>query len=231
MAAALQSYIETKNEEDAPESQEQFSEVLFDFCVNQLTADLHYYWNYYELFTLKERNLVEPLFDHPLAVDLVNQIWDDYKANFEKKPFILPDDFFGWQYKSNNPKEYFYMDNAFKKKGVETFVAFINWLADMGYITDNNEEKALLAYRLTGRCRPEGEKLRKIEWHDKNDNPYDLIYLVKSFSDRGDYKKMRQFFTGLKWTKDSDGSYAKSASRNYQRQMAEFYPEACKILI
>ena len=141
-AAALQSYIETKNEEDTPESQEQFSEVLFDFCVNQLTADLHYYWNYYELYTLKERNLIEPLFNHPLAVDLVNQIWEEYKATLDKEPFVLPDDFFEWQHKSNMPKEYFYMDDTLKKKGVETLVAFIDWLAEKGYIADDNEVKA-----------------------------------------------------------------------------------------
>ena len=230
-AAALQSYIETKNEEDTLESQEQFSEVLFDFCVNQLTADLHYYWNYYELFTLKERNLIEPLFDHPLAVDLVDQIWEEYKVALDKEPFALPDDFFEWLHKSNTPKEYFYMDDTLKKKGVETLVTFINWLAEKGYIADDNEVKALLAYRLTGRCRPEGDELPPIEWRGKNGKSYELIYLVRYLSDRGDYRKMHRFFTGPEWVKDRDSSYANSADSEFRRQMSEFYPEACRFVV
>jgi len=230
-AAALQPYIEAKDKEETIESIEQFSEDYFSLLLSQLTADLHYFWNYYDLYTLKERNLIEPLFGHPLAVDLVNQIWEEYKAALDKEPFTLPDDFFDWHHKANTPKEYFYMDDAFKKKGVEAFVAFINWLADKGYIEDDNEVKALFAYRLTGRCRPKGKELPTIEWRGKNNKPYELIYIIKSFSDWADYKKMRRFFTGTEWAKDSDGSYAKSASRHFQRQLAKFYPEACKILI
>lgn len=204
---------------------------FFDCLEAQLTADLHYYWNYYDLFTLKERNLIESILDNPIAVNLVDQIWEEYKASFERAPFSLPNDFFEWQHKSNTPKEYFFMDDTLKGKGVETLVAFIDWLADKGYIPDDNDTKALLAFRLTGRCRPKGKKLPAIRWYGKNNKPYELIFIVKSFSDRDDYKKMRSFFVGPEWKKNSDGSYAKSASKNFQRQLAEFYPEACKILI
>ena len=228
-AAALQPYIEAKDKEETPESLEQFSEDYFGFLLSQLTADLHYYWNYYDLYTLKERNLIEPLFDHPLAVDLVNQIWEEYKAAFDKEPFTLPDDFFDWQHKSNTPKEFFYMDDALKKQGVDTFVAFIDWLADKGYIADDNEVKALFAYRLTGRCRPEGEELPVIEWHGRNGKSYELIYLVRFLSDRGDYRKMRRFFTGPEWVKDRDSSYANSADSEFRRKMAEFYPSICEL--
>ena len=226
--AAFQPYIEAKDKEETPEFLEQFSEDFFGFLVSQLTADLHYYWNYYDDFTLKERNLIEPLFDHPLAVDLVNQIWEEYKASFGKAPFTLPDDFFEWKHKSDTPREYFYMDNAFKKKGVETFVDFINWLAEKGYIDDNNEVKALFAYRLTGRCRPDEKELPTIEWRGKNNKPYELTYIVKNFSDRGDYRKMRRFFVGPEWVKDRDSSYSNSADSEFKRKMAEFYPEVCE---
>ena len=227
-AAGLQPFVEDVHEEDTPESQEQFYSEFFDYLVSQLTADLHYYWNYYDLFTLKERNLIEPLFDHPLAVDLVNQIWEEYKAALDKEPFALPDDFFDWQHKSNTPKEYFYMDDVLKKKGVDTFVAFIDWLAEKGYIADDNEVKALFAYRLTGRCRPEREELPMIEWHGKNGKSYELIYLVRFLSDRGDYRKMRRFFIGPEWVKDRDSSYANSADSEFRIKMSEFYPEACE---
>ena len=184
---------------------------------------------WYDDFTLKERNLIDPILDNPLAKDLIDKIREEYENPQPQPaaPFALPDDFFGWQHKANSPKEYFYMDNAFKKKGVETFVAFINWLAEKGYIADNNEVKALFAYRLTGRCRPEGKELPAIAWHGKNNKPYELIYIVKNFSDRGDYRKMRLFFQGPEWVKDRDSSYANSADSEFKRQVAEFYPEAC----
>jgi hypothetical protein len=38
--------------------------------------------------------------------------------------------------------------------------------------------------------------LPAIEWHGKNNKPYELIYIVRNFSDRGDYRKMRLFFQG-----------------------------------
>ena len=107
-------------------------------------------------------------------------------------------------------------------------MAFIDWLADKGYIADDNEVKALFAYRLTGRCRPEGKELTAIEWRGKNNKPYELIYIIKSFSDRADYKKMRLFFQGPEWVKDRDSSYANSADSEFRRQVEKFYPFICK---
>ena len=221
---------------DNDDSDEAFDRYFSDyrhFLETDLATNLHYYWNWYDDFTLKERNLIEPILDNPLAKDLIDRIWEEYQ-NPKPKPsetFMLPDDFFGWQHKANTPKEYFYMDDAFKKQGVETFVAFINWLADKGYIEDNNELKALFAYRLTGRCRPKGKELPVIEWRGKNNKPYELIYIIKSFSDRGDYKKMRLFFHGSEWVKDRDSSYANTADSEFRKQMSEFYPEVCKFVV
>ena len=132
---------------------------------------------------MKERNLIDPILDHPIAKDLIDRISEEYENPKPKpsEPFTLPDDFFDWQHKSNTPKEFFYMDDILKKKGVETLIAFIDWLADKGYIEDDNEVKALLAYRLTGRCHPKGNELPAIEWRGKNNKPYELIYIIKSF--------------------------------------------------
>ena len=47
----------------------------------ELTTNLHYYWDWYEDFTLKERNFIEPILDHPLAEDLVKRIRKNYEAN------------------------------------------------------------------------------------------------------------------------------------------------------
>lgn len=218
------------NTDDSDETLNQYFSDYRHFLETNLSVFLHYYWDWYNDFLLKERNLIEPILDNPLAKDLIDTIWQEYQhpqQHPSSAPFTLPDDYFEWQHKSNSPKEHFYMDDAFKKKGVETFVSFINWLADKGYIADDNEVKALFAYRLTGRCRPDGKELPAIEWHGKNNKPYELIYIVKNFSDRGDYRKMKLFFEGPEWVKDRDSSYSNSADSEFKRQVAEFYPEAC----
>ena len=224
---------EVLDDDDSDEALDRYFSDYRNFLETDLATNLHYYWDWYDDFTLKERNLIDPILDHPLAKDLIDRIWEEYQNPKPKppKPFMLSDDFFDWRYKADSPKEFFYMDDAFKKKGVETFVAFINWLADKGYIEDDNEVKALFAYRLTGRCRPKGEELPVIEWHGKNGKPYELIYLVRFLSDRGDYRKMRRFFTGPEWVKDRDSSYANSADAEFRKQMSEFYPEVCKFVV
>jgi hypothetical protein len=224
---------EVLDDDDSDEALDRYFSDYRHFLETDLATNLHYYWDWYDDFTLKERNLIDPILDNPLAKDLIDRIWEEYQNPKPKpsEPFTLPDDFFDWRNKADSPKEFFYMDDAFKKKGVETFVAFINWLADKGYIKDDNEMKALFAYRLTGRCRPEGEELPVIEWYGKNGKPYELIYLVRFLSDRGDYRKMRRFFTGPEWVKDRDSSYANSADSEFRKQMSEFYPEVCKFVV
>ena len=225
--------IETSEEDGGDYDLEKYFRDYRQFCEDCFKSQLFRYWEWEAELKPREIRIIQPILEHPLAKDLIDKIREEFENPQSQPavPFSLPDDFFDWHHKANTPKEYFYMDDAFKKKGVEAFVAFINWLADKGYIEDDNEVKALFAYRLTGRCRPKGKELPTIEWRGKNNKPYELIYIIKSFSDWADYKKMRRFFTGPEWAKDSDGSYAKSASRHFQRQLAKFYPEACKVLI
>lgn len=224
---------EVLDDDDSDEALDRYFSDYRHFLETDLATHLHFYWDWYGDFTLKERNLIDPILDNPLAKELIDRILEEYQnpTPQHSEPFILPDDYFDWQHKSNTPKEFFYMDDALKKQGVDTLVAFIDWLADKGYIADNNEVKALFAYRLTGRCRPEGEELPVIEWHGKNGKPYELIYLVRFLSDRGDYRKMRRFFTGPEWVKDRDSSYANSADSEFRKQMSEFYPEVCKFVV
>lgn len=224
---------EVLDDDDSDEALNRYFSDYRHFLETDLATNLHYYWDWYDDFTLKERNLIDPILGNPMAKELIDKIWEEYQNPKPKpaEPFTLPEDFFDWQHKSDTPKEYFYMDDAFKKKGVDTIVAFIDWLADKGYIADDNEVKALFAYRLTGRCRPEGEELPVIEWHGKNGKSYELIYLVRFLSDRGDYRKMRRFFTGPEWVKDRDSSYANSADSEFRIKMSEFYPEVCKFVV
>ena len=221
-AAQLQTHIE-QPDDDTLESTQQFYDDFFDYLVNQLAADLHYYWDYYELFTLKERNLIEPILDHPLAVDLVNQLWDEYKANMV---FTLPDDFFHSKCAADDT-EHLHIKLSVEDKGAELFAEFINYVAEKGYIENSPSVKSLFAYRLTGYYRPEGG-LSPIVWHGKNGKSYELIYILRYLCDGTSYKKMRRFFEGPEWVKEKDSSYAHSADSEFRRKMSEFYPGVCE---
>ena len=221
--------------EEAEESGDDYDlEACFcdyrQFCMDCFRSQLFNYWNWEAELKPREIRIIEPVLEHPLAVVLVERFRKEYEEAQQPQPtepFTLPSDFFEWSHSSGQPKEHFYLCDAVRRKGVETFVAFINWLADKGYIADDNEVKALFAYRLTGRCRPDGKVLPAIEWHGKNNKPYELIYIIRNFSDRGDYRKMRLFFQGPEWVKDRDSSYSNSADSEFKRQVSEFYPEAC----
>ncbi len=220
--AQMQSSIEQLEEEDTPESTNQFYSDFFDYLVSQLTADLHYYWNYYDLFTLKERNLIESILDKPIAVNLVNLVWEEYKASLE---FALPDDFFHSKCAADDT-EHLHIKLSVEDKGAELFTEFINYVAEKGYIEDSPAVKNLFAYRLTGYYRPEGD-LPTIVWNGRNGKSYELIYLIRYLCDRGDYKKMRRFFECPEWVKEKDSSYAHSADTEFRRKMAEIYPGVC----
>ena len=227
-AADLQPYLEQsgldseQSEQNPSEAEDSFNTDFLTFIVSQLMNDLHYYWDHYDLFTMKERNLIEPLLEHPLAVDLVNELWNEYRANL---PFDLPDDFFSLKCVADDT-EHLYLKPPIKTKGVETFNEFVNFVAEKGYIENSPSVKQLFVYRLSGRLRPEGD-LPPIVWNGKNGKSYELIYIIRYLCDVASYKKMRCFFEGPEWVKDKDSSYAKAADTNFRLKMSEFYPGDC----
>lgn len=220
--AQLQPHLERPDAEDTPETEEQFYADFFDYLVSQLTADLHYYWDYYDLFTLKERNLIEPIFEHPLAVDLVNEIGETYRATL---PFDLPDDYFNSKCAADD-SEHLYLKSSVESKGVEVFTEFINYVAEKGYIENAPSVKRLFAYRLSGYYRPEGD-LPSIVWNGNNGKSYELIYIIRYLCDRASYQKMRRFFEGPEWVKEKDSSYALSADSTFKLRMSEFFHGIC----
>ena len=213
-------------EDDSDEAINRYFADYRHFLETDLATNLHYYWEWYDDFTLKERNLIEPILDHPLVVDLVNRIWEEYKASFDDTPFSLPDDFFHSKCTADDT-EHLHVKLSVEDEGAELFTEFINYVAEKGYIEDNPAVKSLFAYRLTGYYRPDGD-LPPIVWNGKNGKSYELIYLIRSLCDRGDYKKMRRFFEGPVWVKEKDSSYAHSADTEFRRRMSEFYPGVCE---
>lgn len=224
--AQLQSFVGRSEEEDTPEATGQFFSDFFAYLVSQLTADLHYFWDYYDLFTLKEQKLIESILDNPIAANLVNQLWEEYIASLDKVSFTLPDDFFESKCAADD-KEHLHIKLSVEDKGTKLFAEFINYVAEKGYIEDSPAVKSLFAYRLTGYYRPEGN-LPPIVWNGRNGKSYELIYLIRYLCDRGDYKKMRRFFEGPEWVKEKDSSYAHSAETEFRRKMSKFYPDVCE---
>ena len=214
---------------DSDDSDETLDRYMSDyrrFIEAEFSVFLHYYWDFYDEFLLKERNLIEPILDHPLAVDLVNRIWKDYEANLLGGSFSLPDDFFHSKCAADDT-EHMHIKLSVEDKGTELFTEFINYVAEKGYIEDSPAVKNLFAYRLTGYYRPESD-LPTIVWNGRNGKSYELIYLIRYLCDRGDYKKMRRFFEGPEWVKEKDSSYAHSADTEFRRKMAEIYPGICE---
>jgi len=214
---------------DSDDSDETLDRYMSDyrrFIEAEFSVFLHYYWDFYDEFLLKERNLIEPILDHPLAVDLVNRIWKDYEANLLGGSFSLPDDFFHSKCTADDT-EHMHIKLSVEDKGTELFTEFINYVAEKGYIEDSPAVKNLFAYRLTGYYRPESD-LPTIVWNGRNGKSYELIYLIRYLCDRGDYKKMRRFFEGPEWVKEKDSSYAHSADTEFRRKMAEIYPGICE---
>ena len=225
--------IQDLDDPDIDNRLEQYFRDLRVFNEAHFRMSVHYYQDSYEDFKADEKQLLDSLLQRPEVQPMLafeEREKGAVSKSVEETPFLLSKDYFDWGHCSNMPTEYFYLKNVVRNKGVSVLADFINYLADKGYIEDRIAVKELLAYRLTGRCRPEGN-LPTIEWHGKNGKSYELIYLVRFLSDRGDYRKMRRFFTGPEWVKDRDSSYANSADSEFRKQMSEFYPEACKFVV
>lgn len=171
---------------------------------------------------MRERNLIEPLLEHPVAVDLVNQLWEEYQASLV---FTLPDNYFSSKCAADDT-EHLYLKSSVESKGVEVFTEFIDYIAEKGFIENSPSVKRLFAYRLSGYYRPDGD-LSPIVWSGNNGKSYELIYILRYLCDRASYQKMRRFFEGPEWVKEKDSSYALSADSRFKLKMAEFYPGTC----
>ena len=173
--------------------------------------------------------------EEPANVEMAN-IGDGIAAKGplypESKWGFIPDDYF--ELKSGiNEKEYFdtmYFDLYWRDKGIDYFAELINYLARECYIPDDDEYKAILAYRLTGLNRP--VELKKIPWKGKNskDSPLELYYLVKHWVKQNMKKnpQCKEFFVGPLWIKNPSEK-VKDCSHAFQRKLKSLYdiPPEC----
>lgn len=201
---------------------EQYFEDYQTLCENIFENYIRYYIRWRDDFKERERQLLDPYLEHPFAEYVLEHLEHEYEGDEES--FALSDDYFDLANIWPDNHEYFYVKEEVIDEGSETLTAFINYLALHGYIRNDNAVKELLAYRLTGYGRPEGE-LTPIVWSGKNGKSYELIYIVRHIAERGDYRKMRRFFTGPEWVKDRDSSYALAANTEFRRALEGFYPK------
>ena len=201
LSEASDSLFEDGGEDTCMRKYEQYNQDLFDYMCE-------FYRDNYDRFKPKERKQIEPLILQG--------------GGYIDTEFCLPDDYFSFQNEADDTKEYFGLHPEVIKAGVEPFVQLVDYLAEAGYIDASAATKQLFAYRFSGHMRP--EKVEPIEWHGKNGNSYELIYLVRNLTERANYRKMRTFFTGPKWVKDRDSSYARGADYHLKFYLHQLYP-------
>ena len=201
LSEATDSLFEDGDEDKYMRKYERYNQDLFDYMCE-------FYRDNYDRFKSKERKQIEPIILQG--------------GGYIDTEFCLPDDYFSFHNEAGDAKEYFGLHPEVIKAGVEPFVQLVNYLAESGYIDASAATKQLFAYRFSGRLCP--EKVTPIEWHGKNGNSYELIYLVRNLTERANYRKMRQFFTGPKWVKDRDSSYARGADYHLKTYLHQLYP-------
>ena len=177
----------------------------------------------------KEKKAFDSIIHQPFMEPVINKMMEAIKEEAEQNSvedeiFTLPDNYFSGISPSTNRKEYFTSTLWGDKCCVEDFVDLINYIADRGFIENNKATKQLLAFRLTGRLRPDGE-LPKIKWNGKAAKGADCIFLLKCTDAKPKYPKMKEFFEADFPTK----YFANNASVRFMEKLHELFPEIYKL--
>ena len=177
----------------------------------------------------KEKKAFDSIIHQPFMEPVINKMMEAIKEEAEQnsvedETFTLPDNYFSGISPSTNRKEYFTRTLWGNKCCVEDFVDLINYIADRGFIENNKATKQLLAFRLTGRLRPDGE-LPKIKWNGKAAKGADCIFLLKCTDAKPKYPKMKEFFEADFPTK----YFANNASVRFMEKLHELFPEIYKL--
>ena len=201
---------------------QQYLSAQYENAKNSLVWLRGLYTDNIKSFKLRERRIVEAILARPEAT----AIPATQKADGDG--FGLPDDYFSQMSGLGYADEHFNLRHEVVAAGPERFTELINYLSECGYIENSLAVKQLFAYRFTGRMRP--ERVVPIEWHGRKGKSYELIYLVKVLTERGDYRKMRRFFFGPDWPKDRDSSYASSATFHLKQTLSQLYSSIPRLL-
>lgn len=201
LSDATESSLDDGDEESYMEIYKRYNHDLFDYLCE-------FYRDNLKRFKPKERRQIEPLI-----------LKGGGSIDGE---FHLPEDYFSFRNETSDSKEFFGLHPDVIKAGAKQFEDFVNVIAQLGYIDASPAVKRLFAYRFSGRMCP--AKVEPIEWHGKNGNSYELIYLVRNMTERANYLKMKSFFTSPKWVANRDSSYARGADYHLKKTLHKLYP-------
>lgn len=173
----------------------------------------------------KEKKAFDSIIHQPFMEPVINKMMEAIKEEAEQnsvedETFTLPDNYFSGISPSTNRKEYFTSTLWGDKCCVEDFVDLINYIADRGFIENNKATKQLLAFRLTGRLRPDGE-LPKIKWNGKAANGADCAFLMKCSDAKSRFSQMKEFF-------EADfpkNLFPNNANVDFIRKLHELFPK------
>lgn len=177
----------------------------------------------------KEKKAFDSIIHQPFMEPVINKMMEAIKEEAEQdsvvedETFTLPDNYFSGISPSTNRKEYFTSTLWGDKCCVDDFVDLINYIADRDFIENNKATKRLLAFRLTGRLRPDGE-LPKIKWNGKAAKGVDCVFLLKCTDAKPKYPKMKEFFEA-DFPKDNKDLYPNNANVDFIRKLHELFPE------
>lgn len=174
----------------------------------------------------REKNAFNVLLNQPFIAPKIEDIINrttirSPKPDDDDEMFTLPDNYF--RLSTSTDKSEFLTGGLFtQNSSVANFVELINYIADRGFIENNQATKQLLAFRLTGRMRPNGT-LSKIKWTGKASHGADCIFLMKCTDSKNKFDRMRKFFEAD--FPDNPRSYASNASRSYIRKLNKLFPD------
>lgn len=168
-------------------------------------------------------SIIHQPFMEPVITKMMEAIRKEAKQDsIEDETFTLPDNYFSGISPSANEDEHLTSTFWGNKCSVENFVALINYIADRGFIENNKATKQLLAFRLTGRMRPDGE-LPKIRWKGKAAKGADSAFLMKCTDAKSKYSKMKEFFEA-DYPTDNKKIYPNNASVDFMNKLKELFP-------
>lgn len=176
----------------------------------------------------KEKKAFDSIIHQPFMEPVINKMMEAIKEEAEQnsvedETFTLPDNYFSGTSLSTNQEEYLTSIFWENKSCVEDFVDLINYIADRGFIENNKATKQLLAFRLTGRLRPDGE-LPKIKWNGKAAKGADCAFLMKCSDAKSRFSQMKEFFEA-DFPKDNDDIFPNNANVDFIRKLHELFPK------
>lgn len=247
--------IRQLRENDTDQNFSHYMKTFYDYLFQHLLCLVESYWTHANRYLACETAILDSILKReearPIVLEaksVMQQYIDDQQSESpssltsttsrprkhigigfksQDQHFQLGSNYFAKGMNPAGSKEYFYCHEEVLSGGPDKLTGLINYLADHDYIPHDTFVKSAFAYRLTGKGA--ANDVSPIPWNGRNGNPYELIYLVRHLTVRGDYRKMRRFFVGPQWVKDRDSSYAKSASYDFKKFLHELYPAICPL--